>query len=202
MLDSNAIGVAGEFIRSPKSMLGKGQPFYVGGRVVRPIDATGDVFKHLRKHAESKGLAGLRFDRAVVTIPVDIRGSARRELREAARIAGIAIEQFVHEPFAALYGYARRSGDPAEVLARLQGRHALVFDWGGGTLDLTLCERVGDILVQVQNVGNSQIGGDRSMNGSCTWLYPGIWRGMAGHSGARWYVVRKRSCLPVVNRQK
>ena len=161
MLDSNAIGVAGEFIRSPKSMLGKGQTFDVGRRVVRPIDATGDVFKHLRKHAESRQLEGLRFDRAVVTIPVDMRGSARRELREAARIAGIAIEQFVHEPFAALYGYARRSGNPTEVLARLQGRHALVFDWGGGTLDLTLCECVGNILVQVQNVGNSRIGGDR-----------------------------------------
>ena len=161
MLDSNAIGVAGDFIRSPKSMLGKGQPAYVGGLVVHPVEAAGAVFKHLRAHAESitrKGL--LHFDSTVVTIPVGMRGSARRELREAARMAGIAIEQFVHEPFAALYGYARRSGGSEEMLDRLQGRLALVFDWGGGTLDLTLCERVGDMLVQVQNTGNSQIGGD------------------------------------------
>ena len=85
MLDSNAIGVAGEFIRSPKSMLGKGQTFDVGGRVVRPIDATGDVFKHLRKHAESRQLEGLRFDRAVVTIPVDMRGESVPPVVESQR---------------------------------------------------------------------------------------------------------------------
>ncbi|MEZ5285555.1 MAG: Hsp70 family protein [Vicinamibacterales bacterium] len=82
-------------------------------------------------------------------------------MREAARQAGISIDQFVHEPFAALYGYARRQRDPAGVLDRLQNRLALVFDWGGGTLDLTICERVGDMLVQVQNKGNSDLGGDR-----------------------------------------
>ena len=160
MLDSNAIGVTGDFIRSPKSMLGKGQPAYVGGLVVHPVEAAGEVFKHLRAHAESRRLRGLNFDSTVVTIPVGMRGNARRELREAARMAEIAIEQFVHEPFAALYGYARRSGAAGEMLERLQGRLALVFDWGGGTLDLTLCERIGDMLVQVQNTGNSQIGGD------------------------------------------
>ena len=160
MLDSNAIGVSGDFIRSPKSMLGRGQPFYVGGRVVRAVDAAGEVFRHLRADVEAKRLEGVSVDRAVVTIPVDMRGTARREIREAAGMAGIAIEHFVHEPFAALYGYARVTGDPAKVLDRLQGRLALVFDWGGGTLDLTLCERLGDMLVQVQNSGNSRIGGD------------------------------------------
>ena len=160
MLDSNVIGVAGDFIRSPKSLLGKGQPCYVGGAVVRPVEAAGEVFRHLRSHAESRRLRGLSFDSTVVTVPVGMRGSGRRELREAAKMAGIAIEQFVHEPFAALYGYARRTAGSTEVLDRLQGRLALVFDWGGGTLDLTLCERVGDMLVQVQNSGNSQVGGD------------------------------------------
>jgi actin-like ATPase involved in cell morphogenesis len=160
MLDSNTIGITGDFLRSPKSLLGKGQPSHVGGRIVWPVDAAGEIFKHLLRDAQRRRLTGMDFSRAVVTIPVDMRGSGRRELREAARSAGISIEHFVHEPFAALYGYARRQSDPAQVLDRIQNRLALVFDWGGGTLDLTLCERVGDMLVQVQSLGRSDIGGD------------------------------------------
>jgi actin-like ATPase involved in cell morphogenesis len=161
MLESRTVGVSGDFLRSPKSLLGTGRKHYVGGRVVRPVDAAAEVFKHLKAHADAKGLSGIDFGKAVVTIPVDMRGSGRKEVRQAALAAGIHVHQFVHEPFAALYGYAKRLSDPERLFERIRGQLVLVFDWGGGTLDLTLCERIGDMLVQVQNVGNTEIGGDR-----------------------------------------
>ncbi|MEZ5285556.1 MAG: hypothetical protein R2712_12290 [Vicinamibacterales bacterium] len=48
MLDDRVSAVAGDFVRSPKSLLGKGQPHYVGGRIVQPVDAAAQVFRHLR----------------------------------------------------------------------------------------------------------------------------------------------------------
>ena len=53
--------------------------------------------------------------------------------------AGIHVEQFVHEPLAALYGHLRPKPDFHQQLATLRDQVVLVFDWGGGTLDLTLC---------------------------------------------------------------
>ena len=54
------------------------------------------------------------------------------------------VAQFVHEPLAALYGFIRGASDPEEMARRLARRNVLVVDWGGGTLDLTLC-RVDDV---------------------------------------------------------
>lgn len=46
-------------------------------------------------------------------------------------------------------------------MAELEGQTTLVFDWGGGTLDLTLCKFIGGTLVQIQNKGDNNVGGDR-----------------------------------------
>ena len=101
------------------------------------------------------------FDRAVLTIPVHLTGKGRQELREAASTAGIRVDQFVHEPFAALYGHLRPRPDFREQLATLRDQVVIVFDWGGGTLDLTLCRFEGGAIVQIQNLGNDRVGGDR-----------------------------------------
>jgi molecular chaperone DnaK len=67
--------------------------------------------------------------------------------------------QFVHEPVAALYAYLRSQEDIGRELARLEGRSVLVFDWGGGTL--TLCRIQGGSIMQVVNLGDNEVGGDR-----------------------------------------
>ena len=69
--------------------------------------------------------------------------------------------QFVHEPLAALYAYLRSHADYRRRLVELDGRRILVFDWGGGTLDLTLCHVQGDQIIQLANMGNNDVGGDR-----------------------------------------
>ena len=96
-----------------------------------------------------------------MTIPVTLDGRGRRELRDAALKAGIRIVQFVHEPLAALYAYLRDQESFGRAVAQLNDKLVLVFDWGGGTLDLTLCRLSGNTLSQVANLGDRNIGGDR-----------------------------------------
>jgi molecular chaperone DnaK len=70
-------------------------------------------------------------DEAVISIPVDYPAEARRALRRAAAKAGIQIKTFVTESTAALVRH----------FSKLQHcRHVAVFDWGGGTLDISVLE--------------------------------------------------------------
>jgi molecular chaperone DnaK len=153
-----ALGVVGGIVRSPKAFLGRGENVTVDGVSRSPSDVVGQVFQFLKSHARGRGYD---FDRAVVTIPVTLDGRGRRELRDAAAAAGVRIVQFVHEPLAALYGYLREQDDFDRLVAELQSQLVLVFDWGGGTLDLTLCQLTGHTLTQVANLGNREVGGDR-----------------------------------------
>jgi molecular chaperone DnaK len=156
--DSRPLG----FVRSPKSVLRLGGLIYADGRPIDPIDAVAEVLKHLRQDAmlPREGAPGQELTRAVMTIPVDFRGPERRALRQAARKAGINVVQFVHEPIAALYAYLRSETNRETKLARLEGQAILVFDWGGGTLDLTLCRIRGGAIMQIANAGINDVGGD------------------------------------------
>jgi actin-like ATPase involved in cell morphogenesis len=161
-LASATSGVVGNIVKSPKTMLGQNSVTVEGHRY-SPKDLVRDVVAHVMQHARNDRVAkgsGEDFTRAVVTIPVDMNGGRRRELREACRIAGLSVYQFVHEPLAALYGHLRGLPDFKAEFARLNRELVLVFDWGGGTLDLTLCRIVDGMLVQVLNDGCSDVGGD------------------------------------------
>ncbi len=160
-LSERAVGVVGDIVRSPKRYLGMGESVHVAGRTLRPTEIVAEILRYLRTHARSRGLAGRAFDRAVLTIPILLTGRGRQELREAASAAGIHVDQFVHEPLAALYGHLRPKPDFHQQLAALRDQVVLVFDWGGGTLDLTLCRFETGALVQIQSLGNDLVGGDR-----------------------------------------
>jgi molecular chaperone DnaK len=160
-LASTESGVIEDTVTSPKARLGSGQGYYVGGLVKEPSEVAADVLRHVRQHAnEALRNQQLRLDHAVMTIPVDMDGRARQDLREGASAAGIDVIQFVHEPLAALYGHLRRAREPGKEAARLDNRMILVFDWGGGTLDITLCRVERGTLVQLLNSGDNEVGGD------------------------------------------
>jgi molecular chaperone DnaK len=160
-LDSVGIGVHGNTVMSPKFLLGE-ESVHVGGVERSPIDIVHEVVKHVKTEAlrspRADALDGVT--QAVVTIPVDMTGPCRAALRDAFRRADIGIRQFVHEPLAALYGYFRSSSDMAALQRRYNRRNLLVVDWGGGTLDLTLCRLDGGRLTQIRNSGSSDVGGD------------------------------------------
>ncbi|CQI96575.1 Hsp70 family protein [Yersinia frederiksenii] len=159
-LDQHGIGVLGNTVRGPKKLLGCSD-VNVEGRLLSPTEVVTDYIRYLVGHArdeddeESADLAN-----AVVTIPVAMGGRERQVLREALLNAGVYVESFVHEPLAALYGYFRDQENPKEALRRFEGKIVLVFDWGGGTLDLTLCKVVNGNILQILNRGNNSVGGD------------------------------------------
>jgi molecular chaperone DnaK len=158
-LDKAGLGVHGNTVRSPKMFLGD-EAIHLDGMQKDPVDVVSDVVKHVLDVAKRRNSALAKDANAVVTIPVDMDGIRRRRLREAFSRAGIQIEQFVHEPLAALYGLFRRH-DLADRLRRYDRKLVLVFDWGGGTLDLTLCRFDQGMVVQVLNDGTDLVGGDR-----------------------------------------
>ena len=160
-LSDRTRSIVGDIVRSPKRFLGTGESIPIAGQARRPSEVVAEIFRYLRRDARSRGLTGREFERAVLTIPIHLTGQGRLELREAASAAGIRVDQFVHEPFAALYGHLRPQSDFYQQLAALRDQVVLVFDWGGGTLDLTLCRFERGTLVQIQSLGNDLVGGDR-----------------------------------------
>lgn len=154
------LGIQGNIVSSPKRFLGQ-ESIHVEGVERSPVDIVADVVRHVMQEAgtgvrrrDLEGVSG-----AVVTIPVDMAGYRRRALRDAFRLAGLGIVQFVHEPLAALYGHFR-GADLQEMLRAYDRKLILVFDWGGGTLDLTLCRLTAGMAVQVMNDGTDEVGGD------------------------------------------
>ena len=160
-LGEAGLGIKGNTVRSPKYLLGR-ESVFIEGVEHSPVDIVSDVVGYVARQVESsrlgKSLKGI--NRAVVTIPVDMPGYRRAALRDAFRIAGISIDQFVHEPLAALYGFFRSQDDIAATLRKYDRKLILVFDWGGGTLDLTLCRLMNGMLVQIANDGTDEVGGD------------------------------------------
>ncbi len=130
-------GVQGNIVvRSPKMYLGRDSVF-VEGMERSPVDIVADVVAHVLWEAQSRGLGDIMG--AVVTTPVDMEGYRRRALRDAFKLAGLRIVQFVHEPLAALYGLFRSQNLPA-MLRRYDKKLVLVFDWGGERLTLPFAE--------------------------------------------------------------
>ena len=166
-LDTLRGDVVNGVVRSPKKLLGKG-PVYVLGREMQPKNIVADLLKGLKQkvigeveiEGDDVALRTANFNRAVVSIPVAMNGNTRRELRDAYLQAGIQIVQFVHEPLAALYAHFRGSGRVKDMVRDYQDKIVLVYDWGGGTLDLTLCHILAGQIIQIANVGDNEVGGD------------------------------------------
>ena len=159
-LEDIGVGVLGNTVRGPKKLLNQ-STIKVDGRLLNPKDVVTDLVKYLKADAlQNENAEAADLTRAVVTIPVDMDGQGRVALREALLNAGIYVESFIHEPLAALYAYYKDQDDTEDMLRRHENHTVLVFDWGGGTLDLTLCKVKNGSLVQIQNKGNNTVGGD------------------------------------------
>lgn len=157
-LATAGLGVHGNIVRSPKSLLGR-ESVFLQGVERSPVDIVADVVGHVLDVAKQSPRGLGVFDAVVATIPVDMNGSRRKCMREAFRLADLEIYQFVHEPLAALYGHFRAQG-LAEMQREYLGKLVLVADWGGGTLDLTLCRVTERTFVQLLSDGTEEVGGD------------------------------------------
>lgn len=132
------------FIRSIKRSLGDDSPHeLIGGQRAAGFEIAANIFQHIRQHAStSQLLRGREIMECVVTVPVTFSGRQRRDIRRAVERAGMKLRSFLHEPFAAMISHFYH---PDRKLGAARGQRVLVFDWGGGTLDVCI--------VQVSNDG-------------------------------------------------
>ncbi len=107
------------------------------------------VLRKVRDVAEAA--LGRECTRAVVTVPANFNELQRSATKAAARIAGLEVLRILNEPTAAAlaYGYGRGA----------QQRIA-VYDFGGGTFDLTILELSGDVFEVIATAGDTFLGGD------------------------------------------
>jgi molecular chaperone DnaK len=119
----------------------------IGGAEYSVELAAALLFARLKQGAEA---AGAPLNRAVVTIPANSRGVARFRTRLCAGLAGIDVAALINEPTAAAMANSISAGDDQNIL---------VFDWGGGTLDVTVLETVGGVFIERASKGIQRSGG-------------------------------------------
>ena len=87
---------------------------------------------------------------AVITVPANSKGRARHRTKLCAGMAGLEVLALINEPTAAAMAYAQRHPE---------ARQLLVFDWGGGTLDVTVLQSVDGIFIEKSSAGLPHRGG-------------------------------------------
>jgi molecular chaperone DnaK len=114
-----------------------------------PPEVSALVLRKLKEAAESH--LGETVTRAVITVPAYFNDAQRQATKDAGQIAGLTVERIVNEPTAAALAYG---------LDKQKDETIAVFDFGGGTFDISILE-VGDGVVEVKSTnGDTHLGGD------------------------------------------
>ena len=133
--------------------------FEVRGKKVAPPEVSAKVLQKLKKAAED--YLGETVTEAVITVPAYFNDSQRQATKDAGKIAGLEVKRIVNEPTAAALAYGLDK-EKDEVIA--------VYDFGGGTFDISILE-VGDNVVQVISThGDTHLGGDDVDHEVMDWL--------------------------------
>ena len=123
--------------------------FSIRGKTVSPQEVSAQVLLKLKKAAED--YLGEKVTEAVITVPAYFNDAQRQATKDAGRIAGLEVKRIVNEPTAAALAYG---------LDKKKDELIAVYDFGGGTFDISILE-VGDNLVQVISTnGDTHLGGD------------------------------------------
>lgn len=145
-----------------------GERYYsreVGGRRHSPVALSSLVLRKVVRDAEQRlGKIG----GAVITVPAYFGDTRRKATEDAGRVAGINVIDIINEPTAAALAgafveYTRRGGDPSDLatarVAATAPATTLVFDLGGGTLDVTLIRIDGHKFEVLASSGEALLGG-------------------------------------------
>jgi molecular chaperone DnaK len=123
--------------------------FDLHGKTVTPQEVSAHVLRKLKRAAEN--YLGEEVKEAVITVPAYFNDSQRQATKDAGKIAGLDVKRIVNEPTAAALAYGLDKKNE-EIIA--------VYDFGGGTFDISILE-VSDNVVQVISTnGDTQLGGD------------------------------------------
>ncbi len=140
-------GTPGVFAEFKREMGNKDKSWPAGGRNVTPVELSALLLKKVvADYAEQFGQP----QSVVITWPANYRNEQREATKDAAKRAGLNVEYFIEEPTAAALYYATDTS--------LDGKY-LVYDFGGGTFDVTLIEAHGNSIDVLYQDGVQQLGG-------------------------------------------
>jgi molecular chaperone DnaK len=123
--------------------------FEVRGKKVSPPEVAAKVLGKLKRAAED--YLGEKITDAVITVPAYFNDSQRQATKDAGKIAGLEVKRIVNEPTAAALAYG---------LDKKKDERIAVYDFGGGTFDISILE-VGENVVEVVSTnGDTHLGGD------------------------------------------
>ena len=148
-----------KFVRSIKSRIQEQKEIEIFGKVYYNTEIASKIFQFLRRDVQNRFSTFPDLSEAVVTIPLYFGGRQRRAIRRAAELAGIRVKTFIHEPFAAVIGYLFEKYQSLEKFQDLR-KNIVVFDWGGGTLDITLVQVADGRINELGNAGFPNRAGD------------------------------------------
>jgi molecular chaperone DnaK len=132
-----------------KRKMGTDFKFRVYGKEYTPQQVSSFILQKIKR--DSEAFLGEPVDRAVITVPAYFNDNQRQATKDAGEIAGLQVVRIINEPTAAslAYGLDKASKD----------LKIMVFDLGGGTLDVTMMEMGGGVFQVRSTSGDTQLGG-------------------------------------------
>ena len=131
----------------------------INGKKESPPEISAMILTKLKEAAES--YLGEKVTEAVITVPAYFNDAQRQATKDAGRIAGLDVKRIINEPTAAALAYG---------LDKKKNETIAVYDFGGGTFDISILE-VGDGVVEVKSTnGDTHLGGDNIDQRIMDWI--------------------------------
>ncbi len=131
----------------------------IKGKKSSPPEISAMILQKLKQAAED--YLGTKVEKAVITVPAYFNDSQRQATKDAGEIAGLEVMRLVNEPTAAALAYG---------LDKKKDEKIAVFDFGGGTFDISILE-VGEGVVEVKSTnGDTHLGGDNIDQRIIDWI--------------------------------
>ncbi len=136
-------------VSSIKRKMGSDYRVELGGKKRTPQEVSALLLQKLKQDAET--YLGSPVTEAVITVPAYFNDAQRQATKDAGRIAGLTVRRIINEPTAAALAYG---------LDHEENQKIMVYDFGGGTFDVSVIE-IGEGVIEVLAVsGDNQLGGD------------------------------------------
>jgi molecular chaperone DnaK len=136
-------------IMAAKRKMGTDHKFKAHGKEYTPQEISAFILAKIK--ADSEAFLGDKVQKAVITVPAYFNDNQRQATKDAGEIAGLEVVRIINEPTAASLAYGL---DKAEKDLKI-----MVFDFGGGTLDVTVMDFGGGVFEVKSTSGDTQLGG-------------------------------------------